>query len=150
MNLAHSSSCVSLIPYSPGSTRINSIQSLSAADGSSPEHMRNGMTFTPRVDILETRDELMLFADLPGVKPEDLDVRFEKDELTIYGKVASRQENAQYLSYEYGVGDFYRAFSISEHIDWQKIAAEFKNGVLTVHLPKAETVKPKKINVKGE
>jgi HSP20 family protein len=53
------------------------------------------------------------------------------------------------LLFEYGVGDFYRAFSISQHIDWQKIAAELKNGVLTVHLPKAETVKPKKIAVKG-
>jgi len=99
---------------------------------------------------METEEESLLLADLPGVKPEDVDVRFDNGELIIDGRCAPRHEGANYLLSEYGVGDFYRAFSISEHIDWQKIAAELKNGVLTVHLPKAETVKPKKITVKGE
>ena len=66
------------------------------------------------------------------------------------GRCPARHEGVDYLLCEYGVGDFYRAFTISEQIDWQKIAAELKNGVLTVHLPKAETVKPRKITVKGE
>jgi len=109
-----------------------------------------GLCYTPRVDILEAEEESLLLADLPGVKPEDVDVRFDNGELIIAGRCAPRHEGANYLRSEYGVGDFYRAFSISEHIDWQKIAAELKNGVLTVHLPKAETVKPKKITVKGE
>ena len=99
---------------------------------------------------METEEESLLLADLPGVKPEDVDVRFDNGELIIDGRCAPRHEGANYLLSEYGVGDFYRAFSISEHIDWQKISAELKNGVLTVHLPKAETVKPKKITVKGE
>jgi HSP20 family protein len=101
-----------------------------------------GLCYTPRVDIMETEEESLLLADLPGVKPEDVDLRFDNGELIIDG--------ANYLLSEYGVGDFYRAFSISEQIDWQKISAELKNGVMTVHLPKAETVKPKKISVKGE
>ncbi len=109
-----------------------------------------GLCFTPRVDIMETEEELLLLADLPGVKPEDVDVRFGNGELIIDGRCPPRHEGANYLLSEYGVGDFYRAFSIREHIDGQKIAAELKNGVLTVHLPKAETVKPKKITVKGE
>jgi HSP20 family protein len=109
-----------------------------------------GLCYTPRVDIVETEAELLLLADLPGVKPEDVDVRFDNGELIIDGRCAPRHEGANYLLSEYGVGDFYRAFSISQRIDWQKISAELKNGVLTVHLPKAETVKPKKITVKGE
>src|SRR5207249_4196547 len=108
-----------------------------------------GVCYTPRVDILGNEEESLLLADLPGVKPEDVDVRFENGELIIDGRCAARHAGANYLLCEYGVGDFYRAFSISEHIDWQKIAAELKNGVLTVHLPKAETAKPKKIIVKG-
>jgi len=110
----------------------------------------HGLCYTPRVDIMETEEESLLLADLPGVKPADADVRFDNGELIIDGRCAPRQEGANYLLSEYGVGDFYRAFSISEDIDWQKISAELKNGVLTVHLPKAETVKPKKITVKGE
>ena len=109
-----------------------------------------GLCFTPRVDIVETDEESLLLADLPGVKPEDVDVRFDNGELIIDGRCAPRGQGATCLLSEYGVGDFYRAFSISEHIDWQKISAELKNGVLTVHLPKAATVKPKKITVKGE
>ena len=108
-----------------------------------------GVCYTPRVDILGNEEESLLLADLPGVKPEDVDVRFENGELIIDGRCPARHEGVDYLLCEYGVGDFYRAFSISEHIDWQKISAELKNGVLTVHLPRAETVKPKKITVTG-
>jgi HSP20 family protein len=109
-----------------------------------------GLCYTPRVDIMETEEESLLLADLPGVKPEDVDVRFDNGELIIDGRCAPRHEGANYLLSEYGVGDFYRAFSICEHVDWLKISAELKDGVLTVHLPKAETAKPKKIAVKGE
>jgi HSP20 family protein len=109
-----------------------------------------GVHFTPRVDILETSDELLLYADLPGVKPEDADVRFENGELTIHGCCKPRQEETNYLFSEYGVGDFHRTFSMAEGINPDKISAELKHGVLTVHLPKAEAVKPKKIAIKSE
>ena len=109
-----------------------------------------GLSFTPRVDIMETEEESLLLADLPGVKPEDADVRFDNGELIIDGRCAPRHQGANYLLSEYGVGDFYRAFTISEQIDWQKISAELKTGVLTIHLPKAEIVKPRKITVKIE
>jgi HSP20 family protein len=109
-----------------------------------------GPCFTPRVDIMEAEEESLVLADLPGVRPEDVDVRFENGELIIDGRCAPRDQGANYLLCEYGVGDFYRAFTISEHIDGQKISAELKNGVLTVRLPKAETVKPKKITVEGK
>ncbi len=115
-----------------------------------PERTRGAVTYTPRCDIFETEDELLLCADLPGVEPGDVDVRYENGKLTIYGKCAPRQEGVNYLGYEYGVGDYYRAFTIGEAIDSDKIAAELKHGVLTVHLPKTEAVKPKRIAVKAE
>lgn len=107
------------------------------------------LTYTPRVDILESENELLLIADLPGVKPGDVDIRFENGELSLHGHCAPRQNGVEYLLSEYGVGDFYRAFTISTDVDADKIAAELKNGVLTVHLPKSEKIKPKRIAVKG-
>jgi HSP20 family protein len=113
-----------------------------------PETTWGGTYFTPRVDIFEAEGELTLFADLPGVRPEDVDLRYERGELLLHGRVAQRQRNAQGLLQEYEVGDFYRAFTIHESIDSNRIEAECKNGVLTVHLPKAESVKPKQIQIK--
>lgn len=109
----------------------------------------NAMTFMPRCDIAETDDELVLFADVPGVETSDVDVRYENGELTIFGKCTPRSNTQNYLGYEYGVGDFYRAFAINEAVDADKIAAELKHGVLTVRLPKSEAVKPRKIAVKA-
>jgi HSP20 family protein len=123
-------------------------QNGSQAARSHPEATR-GAHYTPRVDILETENELQLFADLPGVRAEDLELRFDKGELMLYGKCPQRQPGAEFLLNEYGIGDFYRAFAIGHEIDAGKISAEMKNGVLTVHLPKSEAVKPKKIKVKG-
>jgi HSP20 family molecular chaperone IbpA len=114
-----------------------------------PEATR-GQCFTPRVDILETAEELLLLADLPGVRTEDLELHFEKGELLLHGKCPQRQPGAQFLLNEYGIGDFYRAFAISEEIDASRISAELKQGVLTVHLPKSDAVKPRKIQVKSE
>jgi HSP20 family protein len=114
------------------------------------EPTRGGHTFTPRVDIYETDKELLLFAELPGVRPEDVDLHYEQGELTLHGKVRPRPDRPQYLLQEYAEGDFFRAFTIHESIDAGRIEAECKNGVLTVHLPKVEAARPRQINVKGE
>jgi HSP20 family protein len=110
---------------------------------------RSPATFTPRVDIIETAEELLLMADVPGVKPEDVDVRFENGELILHGRCNPRSQPANFLLSEFEVGDFYRAFTLNETIDAGKIGADLKQGVLTVHLPKSETLKPRKIPVKG-
>ncbi len=115
-----------------------------------PERTRNGVTYTPRCDIAETENELLLYADMPGVHSEDVDVRLENGQLEIFAKCTGDQESENYLAYEYGVGNYYRTFTINEAIDAAKIKAELKQGVLTVHLPKSEAVKPKRILVKGE
>lgn len=107
------------------------------------------VVYTPRFDIAETEDELLLYGDLPGVEPNDLDIRFEEHELSIHGKVAPRHAGKQHLRGEYGIGDFHRTFSLAETIDSNGISAELNNGVLTVRLPKSEAVKPKRIEVKS-
>ena len=106
-------------------------------------------TFVPRVEIWESDDELLLYGDMPGVAPENLDIQFENRELTIHGKVCPRHEGVEFLYGEYGVGDYHRTFTVGEAIDAEKISAEMHNGVLTVHLPKSEKVKPRRIEVKA-
>ena len=115
----------------------------------SAESTRAGRFFTPEVDICETDRELVLYADLPGVRPEDVDLRYENVELRLHGKVAPRRSGGPLLVNEYGTGDFYRVFSIHESIDSGKISAECKNGVLVVHLPKMEELQPRWISVRG-
>jgi HSP20 family molecular chaperone IbpA len=115
------------------------------------EHTRSGRVFRPNVDIVEKNDELLLYAELPGAEGNSIDVDFEDGELRLHAKVGSRQPaERQYLYQEYGIGDFYRTFQISEMIDAGKISAEFGDGVLMLHLPKAESLKPRKIAVSAK
>jgi HSP20 family molecular chaperone IbpA len=119
--------------------------------GSDVEVTRGGHYYRPGVDILERPDELLLVADMPGSRGDEIDVHFEDGQLTIHGPTHERQpEGTRYLLNEYGVGDFCRRFRVSEQIDASRIAAEYAAGVLTVHLPKADSAKPRKIAVKNE
>jgi len=112
------------------------------------ERTRSEQFYRPNVDILEKADELVLVADLPGVKADEVDIRFEQGELTIHGRVKPRyEEGPKFLLDEYGIGDFYRTFRVSEQVDASRIHAEYHDGVLTLHLPKVEAVKPRKIAV---
>ncbi|MHB1423380.1 MAG: Hsp20/alpha crystallin family protein, partial [Gemmataceae bacterium] len=113
------------------------------------EATRGGVFFTPRMDIVETDSELTLFAEVPGVGPDDVDLRYEKGELLLHGRVKPRQKRQTLLLQEYEEGDFFRAFTIHESIDAGRISAECKNGLLTVHLPKVEAVRPRQIAVRG-
>jgi HSP20 family protein len=114
---------------------------------SNVEPTRNSQYYTPRVDIVETDTELLLYADMPGVRAEDVDLRYENAELVLRGKVQPCERKGHLVFGEYDTGDFYRVFQVHESIDAGKIDAEFKNGVLTVHLPKQEAAKPKQIQV---
>jgi len=100
------------------------------------EATRNGQFSTPHVDIIETDAELLLFADMPGVMPHEIDLRYEQGELTLRGKVQPSEAVGNLVFGEFDVRDFYRVFRVHESIDPAKIEAEYKNGVLIVHLPK--------------
>ena len=113
------------------------------------EPTRVGPVFMPNVDILENADELTLVADVPGAESENIDIRYERGELAIRAKLQPRQsDETRFMLREYGVGDYHRVFQLGESIDNEKIRAEVTEGVLTVHLPKVERVKPRKIAVR--
>jgi len=109
---------------------------------------RSSVVYTPRFDVWESDHEFVLSGDLPGVTPEDLDIRMENKVLIIWGKVAPRHSQAALWAEEYGVGDYYRTFALGDAVDIESISAELKDGVLTVHLPKKPEVRPRKIAVK--
>ncbi|MCS6926361.1 MAG: Hsp20/alpha crystallin family protein [Candidatus Binatia bacterium] len=101
---------------------------------------------SPPVDIYETPNELVLLADLPGVAPDDLEVRLEDDILTIRGQ-AKHLRTQEPVYQEYELVNFFRQFELSEQIDQGKVSADLKHGVLTLHLPKTEKAKPRQITV---
>jgi len=121
-----------------------------APETATVERTHEGTSFTPRFDIWENEDEILLCGDLPGVEAKDLDIRFEKGELMIHGRVAPRHADRRALYGEYGVGDFFRSFAIGEAIDSTQISAELKHGVVTLHLPKTAAVRPRRIAVKTD
>jgi HSP20 family protein len=114
------------------------------------ERTRGDTYFTPRVDIYETDTELILSSDIPGLGPEDVELRYEQGELLLHGRIPARERQGDLLHQEYEEGDFYRAFTISESIDSSRIEAKCTNGVLTVHLPKVAAAQPKQITVQKQ
>ena len=105
--------------------------------------------WAPPVDIYETENELVLKADLPDVESKDIDVRVENQTLTITGeRKFERKDNGKgYHRVERSYGSFARSFAVPNSFDTDKIDAGFKNGVLTVTLPKKEAAKPRQIKV---
>jgi len=123
-----------------------------SANGTAPadsEGQGQAVTVAPRVDVLELEDSVLVLADMPGVKPEDVDIRFEKGELTIHGRRPAPYGSKEPARREYAATNYYRTFGVAETIAADKITADLKSGVLTVQLPKVEAVKPRKIAVSG-
>ncbi len=115
------------------------------------ERTRWGKVFAPAVDIVETGNELKLFADLPGVDPGSIDVTLEQNVLTIQGNVEHNVPEEYELIYqEYEIGDFQRSFTLSDIMDQDNIKADYKHGVLELSIPKKEKEKPKKIDIKAK
>jgi HSP20 family protein len=106
-------------------------------------------TWAPAVDIFENQQELVVKADLPEVQPEDLDIRVENNVLTIRGerKFEKKENENNYLRVERTYGAFSRSFSLANTVNAEAIKAEYKNGVLELHIPKREEAKPKQIKV---
>jgi HSP20 family protein len=106
-------------------------------------------TWAPAVDIYETPNELVVKADLPDVNEKDIDVRVENNLLTIRGerKFEKSVSEENYLRVERTYGAFSRSFSLPNTVNPESIGAEYKNGVLTVTLPKREESKPRQVKV---
>lgn len=105
--------------------------------------------WAPSVDIYETENELVLKADLPDVDLKDIDVRVENQTLSVSGeRKFEKDETAKgYHRMERNYGRFTRSFAVPSSFDTEKIAADYKNGVLSVSLPKKEAAKPRQVKV---
>jgi len=106
------------------------------------------LLFTPPIDIYETPDGLVLYADLPGVTADSLDLQVQDKRLTLYGRVSQSSGAAvRVLHQEYQTGDFLRSFILSDEVDHERIQAKLNNGVLRVELPRAARARPRRIDV---
>lgn len=105
--------------------------------------------WAPAIDIHETKDSIVVKADLPGLKKEEIDVQVDGPSLVIKGerKHESEQKENGYLRTERAYGSFYRELSLPSTVDASNMKASYKDGVLELVLPKKEEAKPKKINV---
>jgi HSP20 family protein len=108
--------------------------------------------WAPAVDIYETEQNLVVKADLPDIKPEELDIRVENNILTIRGERQFEKEvnESNYLRVERAYGSFSRSFSLANTVNSEAIQADYKNGVLTLTIPKREEARPKQIKVRVE
>ena len=114
------------------------------------EQTTPGAVFTPQVDIFETEKELTLLADIPGVKPEKLNIDLRDNVLTISGDIEPAEgAGEEDVLVEYETGRFYRQFTLSEVIDQNRIAAKLSYGVLCLILPKVEKATPRKIAIQA-
>jgi HSP20 family protein len=113
---------------------------------------RDGNSWTPAVDIKETENEIRVELELPGLKPEDVEITAENGVLTIRGeKRVERKEGdeSRYQVIERTYGTFMRTFQLPQGVDEDQIQAEFDNGVLSLHIPKTALPQPKRIQISG-
>jgi HSP20 family molecular chaperone IbpA len=106
----------------------------------------SGRAVSPRFDVYETDTGFVLVADLPGVRPEGLDVVAERDVLAIRGRVSRPERPPEHQEYE--LVDYFQTLALTEDLDANAVSATLKDGVLRVTIPKSPTVRPKKIQVR--
>ncbi|MDG2130267.1 MAG: Hsp20/alpha crystallin family protein [Fuerstiella sp.] len=122
------------------------VQPTAATVGDRPPRM----LFNPPIDIYETNDGLVLYADLPGVTTEGLELQVQDNRLALFGRVGNGQTGRAVLHEEYKVGDFLRSFILSDEVDHENISARLNNGVLRVELPRTQRSEPRRIRVSAE
>jgi HSP20 family protein len=106
--------------------------------------------WSPSCDIYETENEIVVKAEIPGVKKEDVKLSVRDNVLTLSGERKFEEETKKenYVRVERGYGSFTRSFTLPFYADAKKISAEFKDGLLEVKLPKSEEAKPKEVEIK--
>jgi HSP20 family protein len=106
--------------------------------------------WSPSCDIYETENEIVVKAEIPGVKKEDVKLSMQDNVLTLSGERKFEEETKKenYVRVERGYGSFTRSFTLPPSVDAKKISAEFKDGLLEVKLPKSEEAKPKEVEIK--
>ncbi len=119
--------------------------------GETDSEWKASLAFSLPLDVIEKEDEFQVKAAVAGFDPEKIEISYSENTLTIKGEVkqeTEEQEEGKYHMHELREGSFYRSISIPVPIDADKIEAETENGILTLHLPKKEEIKPKRIEIK--
>ena len=114
-------------------------------------HTASGSWMMP-VDIAETADGFLVKAELPGMKPEEIEITVADNQVTLKGQrtEAREEKSVNYIRSERRLGSFYRSFALSAPVDDARVTATYKDGVLEVHLPKSEAVRPRQIRIQSE
>lgn len=143
---------MSLSQYDPLSNFPATFRTFEDAVARMLNEPRGARPWSPSVDIFETENELILKADLPDVKLEDIEVRVENQTLTLKGerKFEKDESNRGFHRIERQYGTFVRSFTVPSSVDAERVAAEYKNGVLTVRLPKKEAAKPRQVKIEAK
>lgn len=110
----------------------------------------NGDCFMPRVNIVESKDDVTLTFEVPGLDKGDIKVTVADGVLTVAGerKAESKEDGKDYVRNEFHYGQFSRSFTLPDSVDAGKVSADYKNGLLTVSMPRKEETKPKEVEVK--
>ncbi|HNT75805.1 MAG TPA: Hsp20/alpha crystallin family protein [Anaerolineae bacterium] len=114
------------------------------------QRFRPDTTFRLPLDAYVTDNEVVIVAAIPGVKPEDVEITFEDDTLTIKGEICGPLENVEYVFQERPCGKFGRSIIVNIPVKTEEAEAKFENGLLTLTLPKAEEAKPKVIKINAK
>ncbi|HJU06740.1 MAG TPA: Hsp20/alpha crystallin family protein [Nitrospiraceae bacterium] len=132
------------------SEKLNRVFNRQPVRGEKGKETMTVADWIPTVDISETDAEYLIKAELPEVKKEDVKIMLQEGVLTIQGERAQEREERgkRYHRVERAYGNFARSFTLPDYVDDTKVTAEYKDGVLTLHLPKSEKAKPKAIEVK--
>jgi HSP20 family protein len=122
---------------------VNRLFSRTLGDG------QGGSVWSPPVDVFDTKDAIVLKAELPGLGPDDIDIEVDDNVLTIRGerKFEETVEEGRYYRLERAYGSFARSLTLPQGVKSEEISANFEGGVLEVRVPKADEVKPRKITV---
>ncbi|MES2462432.1 MAG: Hsp20/alpha crystallin family protein [Armatimonadota bacterium] len=109
----------------------------------------SGRMWSPSVDVAENENEIVLHAELPGLKQEDIDIELTGDTLTLRGerKFENQDSRENFVRVERSYGRFQRSFTLGIPVQGDKVTAAYRDGVLEVHLPKSEETKPRKVQV---
>lgn len=112
-------------------------------------HSSQKAVWAPRTDLIETDDDYRIDLDVPGMSKDDLKINYQDNKLTVSGErtINHSDENEEYVRVERSFGQFHRSFTLPRTVDASNISASYENGVLSVRVPKTETVKPRQIEI---
>jgi HSP20 family protein len=128
-------------------TQLNRIFEPFARFSAGDEDLVSG-TWVPPVDVAETQDKILVRAEVPGLKQEDIQIEFENGLLTIKGdRKLEKTEGTTWHRVERTYGNFSRSFTLPRSVDAEKIAASYREGILEVEVPKRDEAKPKQIRI---